>query len=334
MALDERDVAPAFPCEVIERGGADDTAADHDHTRVGFHRPLSLRSSWSAFRRHALGGEFGNGAFRLLEMAEAHAPQNVIGLGELDVCVGGEFHPVAPGVEKIGETARQQLHTHLFEPGDGSMLVVDRDAKVPPLVGALAARRHEIDELVAKVDKGGIGRLPGNLKVEEALVEGHRLGDVADFEGDVVDADWTGTLLHLLITPGRDNLLRTESLLPQEHSPLLMGPDGCATDACPDEAQATRSNEASMSGNRRRGEPRERGGSGARRALRNGRFGTTPLPDIQRNVPVFDVLSDEGLEIIENNAEVIMEEVGIAIKDDPEAIAMWRDAGADVANDG
>ena len=89
-----------------------------------------------------------------------------------------------------------------------------------------------------------------------------------------------------------------------------------------------------MSGNRRRGGRRERGGSGARRALRNRRFDTTPLPYIQRNVPVFDVLSQEGLEIIENNAEVIMEEVGIAIKDDPDIIAMWRDAGADVADDG
>ena len=89
-----------------------------------------------------------------------------------------------------------------------------------------------------------------------------------------------------------------------------------------------------MSGNRRRGGRRERGGSGARRALRSRRFDTTPLPYIQRNVPVFDVLSQEGLEIIENNAEVIMEEVGIAIKDDPDTIAMWRDAGADVADDG
>ena len=89
-----------------------------------------------------------------------------------------------------------------------------------------------------------------------------------------------------------------------------------------------------MSGNRRRGGRRERGGSGARRALRSRRFDTTPLPYIQRNVPVFDVLSDEGLEIIEDNAEVIMEEVGIAIKDDPDTVAMWRDAGADVADDG
>ena len=89
-----------------------------------------------------------------------------------------------------------------------------------------------------------------------------------------------------------------------------------------------------MSGNRQRGGRRERGGSGARRQRRSRRFDTSALPYIQRNVPVFDVLSQEGLEIIENNAEVIMEEVGIAIKDDPDTVAMWRDAGADIAEDG
>ncbi len=89
-----------------------------------------------------------------------------------------------------------------------------------------------------------------------------------------------------------------------------------------------------MSENRRRSGRREKGGSGARRALRSRRFSTAPLPYIQRNIPVFDVLSEEGLEIIENNAEVIMEEVGISIKDDPATVAMWKEAGADVAPDG
>ena len=79
---------------------------------------------------------------------------------------------------------------------------------------------------------------------------------------------------------------------------------------------------------------RTRVAAGARRAQRSQRFNTAPLPYIQRNIPVFDVLSEEGLEIIENNAETIMEEVGIAIKDDPGTVAMWKEAGADVAADG
>jgi trimethylamine--corrinoid protein Co-methyltransferase len=87
-------------------------------------------------------------------------------------------------------------------------------------------------------------------------------------------------------------------------------------------------------GRRARRNRGEHGGSGARRSQRSQRFSTTPLPYIQRKVPTFDVLSEEGLEILENNAETIMEEVGIAIKDDPEVIAMWKEAGADVGKDG
>ena len=87
-----------------------------------------------------------------------------------------------------------------------------------------------------------------------------------------------------------------------------------------------------MSERGRRGR-RERGGSGAKRAQRAKRFATAPLPYIQRGIPVFDVLSEEGLEIVEANAETVMEEVGIRIADDPEVIALWKEAGADVAAD-
>ena len=46
-----------------------------------------------------------------------------------------------------------------------------------------------------------------------------------------------------------------------------------------------------------------------------------------------DILSDEGAEIIENNAETILEEVGIDFKDDAEALQILKDAGADVKGD-
>lgn len=74
---------------------------------------------------------------------------------------------------------------------------------------------------------------------------------------------------------------------------------------------------------------RRGGGRDARRALRAS-AGSMSKPFITRNMPVLDVLSDEGAEIIENNAETILEEVGIDFKDDPEALAILKDAGADV----
>ncbi|WP_084618819.1 trimethylamine methyltransferase family protein [Thalassobaculum salexigens] len=71
------------------------------------------------------------------------------------------------------------------------------------------------------------------------------------------------------------------------------------------------------------------GGRDARRAAR-GRPSTLYTPFITRNVGTFDVLSQEGLEIIEANAETILEEIGIEFRDDTESLDMWRAAGADV----
>ena len=78
----------------------------------------------------------------------------------------------------------------------------------------------------------------------------------------------------------------------------------------------------------------ERGGSSARRARRSKRFRTVPLPYIRRRIGVFDVVSEEGLEIVERNAETLMEEVGIAIKGAPGIVALWRGAGAEIGRDG
>ena len=56
-------------------------------------------------------------------------------------------------------------------------------------------------------------------------------------------------------------------------------------------------------------------------------------PYISRQIPVYDVLSAEGLEIIEANADTILQETGIEFRGDPEALALWRDAGADIAGE-
>ena len=74
---------------------------------------------------------------------------------------------------------------------------------------------------------------------------------------------------------------------------------------------------------------RRGGGRDARRATRASAGGQS-APYITRQVPVVDILTDEASEIIENNAETILEEVGIEFKDDPEALQILKDAGADV----
>ena len=71
------------------------------------------------------------------------------------------------------------------------------------------------------------------------------------------------------------------------------------------------------------------GGREARQTLRRG-AGNQHLKFIERKIGVFEVLSEEGLSIIEQNAETLLEEIGIEFRDDAEALALWKDAGADV----
>ena len=51
---------------------------------------------------------------------------------------------------------------------------------------------------------------------------------------------------------------------------------------------------------------------------------------IERNIPYFEVLDEEGLVLIENNADILLEEIGIEFRDFPEAVKLFKDAGADV----
>ena len=74
---------------------------------------------------------------------------------------------------------------------------------------------------------------------------------------------------------------------------------------------------------------RARGGGAARRAERTGiSFDTAKF--ISRNIPNFEILNDEALEIIEWNAETVLEEVGVNFLENPGALDLWRAAGADV----
>ncbi len=74
----------------------------------------------------------------------------------------------------------------------------------------------------------------------------------------------------------------------------------------------------------------ERGGASARRAARSGGGPSLSLTYIKRKIPLYEVLNEEGLAIIETNADRVLAEIGIEFRDDPEALALWKDAGADV----
>ncbi len=75
-----------------------------------------------------------------------------------------------------------------------------------------------------------------------------------------------------------------------------------------------------------------RGRAGGRAERRRARGGakTPRLPYIQRRVGVFELLDEEGLSLIERNAETILKEIGMEFRDDPEVLEIWRQAGAEV----
>ncbi|WFL77332.1 trimethylamine methyltransferase family protein [Altererythrobacter arenosus] len=72
------------------------------------------------------------------------------------------------------------------------------------------------------------------------------------------------------------------------------------------------------------------GRSGGRRgrAAANAAEATPRAPYIKRNIPPYEVLGDADLAKIEENAETILSEIGIDIKDDPETIEIFVKAGA------
>lgn len=74
---------------------------------------------------------------------------------------------------------------------------------------------------------------------------------------------------------------------------------------------------------------RTRRGGDARRAERTS-FTNEFSRFITRNIPNFEVLNAEALEIIEHNAETVLEQIGVKFVDNPEAMKIWKEAGADV----
>ena len=75
---------------------------------------------------------------------------------------------------------------------------------------------------------------------------------------------------------------------------------------------------------------RRRGGGRAARQAQRSAGDETVRTHLQRTLRPVSVLDEAGLAQIEDNAETILSEVGVAFQDFPRALELWRDAGADV----
>ena len=73
-----------------------------------------------------------------------------------------------------------------------------------------------------------------------------------------------------------------------------------------------------------------RGGRAGRAILRANGTANLGRPFITRNIPTYDVLSEENLLRIEKTSERILAEIGIEFRDDPIALNHWRRAGAKI----
>ena len=77
-------------------------------------------------------------------------------------------------------------------------------------------------------------------------------------------------------------------------------------------------------------EKRQRGGRQKMRDARVGVEAGVSRPYIVRGIPTYDILSDESLSKIEATADRILAEIGIELRDDVEAMQLYKAAGAEV----
>ncbi|MEO0567038.1 MAG: trimethylamine methyltransferase family protein [Pseudomonadota bacterium] len=68
----------------------------------------------------------------------------------------------------------------------------------------------------------------------------------------------------------------------------------------------------------------------ARRQTDNEGDSAPHSPFVQRKLPFFDVIDEEGIETLERQVDWLIEDVGIEFRDDPEAHRIWVEAGAEV----
>lgn len=73
---------------------------------------------------------------------------------------------------------------------------------------------------------------------------------------------------------------------------------------------------------------RRRGRAGKMHARLHDRAPSAPF--IERRLASVDILDEEGLALVERNADLILKEIGMEFHDDPEILDIFRDAGADV----
>lgn len=75
---------------------------------------------------------------------------------------------------------------------------------------------------------------------------------------------------------------------------------------------------------------RRKGGGRAAKHLARQQSQVSDAAFIERKIPYYELLDEAGLQLIEHHADTVLEEIGIDFKDFPEALALFREAGAEI----
>ncbi|MDZ4730336.1 MAG: trimethylamine methyltransferase family protein [Xanthomonadales bacterium] len=75
---------------------------------------------------------------------------------------------------------------------------------------------------------------------------------------------------------------------------------------------------------------RRKGGGRAAKRLARQKSQVSDAAFIERKIPYYELLDEAGLQLIEHNADTVLEEIGIDFKDFPEALELFREAGAEI----
>ena len=78
---------------------------------------------------------------------------------------------------------------------------------------------------------------------------------------------------------------------------------------------------------------RSRSGGGAARRAERTAVSVETERYIERNIPLYEFLDEATLEVIEYNAETVLEEIGVNFVDSPEALERWRSVGATIEDE-
>ena len=75
---------------------------------------------------------------------------------------------------------------------------------------------------------------------------------------------------------------------------------------------------------------RSRSGGGAARRAERTAISVETERYIERNIPLYELLDEATLELIEYNAETVLEKIGVNFVDSPDALERWRSVGATI----